>query len=225
MPSNSSPAVPNPTSPAALQLEAITVSFNERCVLDAFNLTVGHDEIVCLLGPSGVGKTTVLRVIAGLIRPRSGQVYLLGNNVTEIPTHKRNIGFVFQDLALFSHMNVGENIEYGLRMRGVPKTARKDRTDELLELTGLQQFAHRSVTSLSGGERQRVALARALAPRPFLLLLDEPLSALDDERANKLASDIRRICKEQRTSAVYITHDAHEASTVGDRSVQLSAPN
>ena len=159
---------------ASLSLRNVTVRFGGRAVLHQFGIDIADGEIVALLGPSGSGKSTLLRVAAGLLEPESGQVLIDGNDVTQLPTHQRNVGFVFQDQQLFPHLDVASNVNFGPRMRGIDRTATKQRTEELLSLVGLDGFGARSVDSLSGGEATRVALARSLAPHPQVLLLDEP---------------------------------------------------
>jgi ABC-type Fe3+/spermidine/putrescine transport system ATPase subunit len=215
---------PRTTQPTNLVACGVSVRFKDKIVLENQELVVNGNEIVCLVGPSGVGKSTLLRVIAGLIVPETGSVTLDGTDITGVPTFRRNIGMLFQDLALFPHLNVRDNIAFGLKMRRVSKSVRLTRTKELLDLVGLGGFESRNVQTLSGGEQQRVALARALAPRPRVLLFDEPLSALDPERVEALAKDIRTICKQHNIGAVYVSHDEHEVVLVSDRVVRLTQP-
>lgn len=199
-----------------------------------FSLTVGPGEIVALLGPSGSGKSTLLRGIAGLERISSGRITMSGEVVDaaetnhhtphqHVPTHRRGCGMVFQDGQLFPHRSVGRNISYGLEVQKVPATERRRRVDQLLELIDLAGYADRPVATLSGGQAQRVALARSLAPEPPLLLLDEPLSALDRPLRERLSVEIRRILTETSTAAVYVTHDHAEADTTADRVITLAA--
>ena len=164
---------------SGLAIKDITKRFGDFTAVDAINLGVPHGTFVCLLGPSGCGKTTLLRMIAGLEEPTSGAIMLDDQDITPMPTHKRNLGMVFQSLALFPHLSVGDNIAYALRIRGASREEQAKRVDELLKMVHLPGFADRPVAKLSGGQRQRVAIARALALSPKLFLLDEPLSALD----------------------------------------------
>jgi thiamine transport system ATP-binding protein len=178
--------------------------------------------VVGLLGPSGSGKSTLLRVIAGLLPPDAGSVCWDGEDLTSVLTHRRRFGMVFQDQQLFPHRDVAANVGFGLRMASAPKDVARARVAELLELVGLAGFEHRAVTALSGGEAQRVALARALAPEPRLLLLDEPLAALDRDLHDRLAVDLRDLLKRLHITAIHVTHDRDEAKTVADRVVTLA---
>jgi len=175
-----------------LRVEDVTVRFGEKAALDGVTLEVADGEVVTVLGPSGSGKTSLLRVVAGLQRPDSGRVLLAGEDLTSVPPHRRGIGLVFQDHALFHHRDVSGNLAFGLRMRGDPRTKIEPRVRELLELVGLAGYERRSVATLSGGEQQRVALARALAPKPRVLLLDEPLGSLDRRLRDRLLEDLAR---------------------------------
>jgi len=181
------------------------------------SLEVKKGELLTLLGPSGCGKTTTLNLIAGFLNPDTGQIILNGEDITNLPPHKRKIGIVFQDYALFPHMNVYKNIAFGLKMSGIDEKRIRKRVEELLRLTKLESYEKRSVTTLSGGEQQRVALARALAPNPELLLLDEPLSALDAKLRKELRGEVRRIIKEIDLTTIYVTHDQEEAMALSDR--------
>jgi spermidine/putrescine transport system ATP-binding protein len=178
---------------------------------------VRQGELLILLGPSGCGKTTTLRLIAGFIDPDSGTLSMDGRRIDTLPAHRRKIGIVFQDYALFPHLNVRDNIGFGLRMQGWSAADARRRIEELLQLVSLGGYAKRKVTRLSGGEQQRVALARALAPQPRLLLLDEPLSALDAKLRGSLRVEIRRIQRELGVTTLYVTHDQEEALVLGDR--------
>lgn len=206
---------------SGLEVRALTVSFGANVVLDQFDLGVSTGEIVAVMGPSGAGKSTLLRAVAGLQRIVSGRIDIASTDVTTVPTHRRQLGFVFQDLALFPHLNVGENIAYGLRRQRMNTGPRHERVDELLDLIGLLGFARRTVDTLSGGEQQRVALARALAPRPRLLLLDEPMAALDEDRKLELTTELRRIITTTGVTALHVTHDADEARRIADRVVMM----
>lgn len=204
-----------------LTVRDVTVAFGDTVVLDAVTLSVDDGEIVALLGPSGSGKSTLLRVIAGIVQPDHGTVTIGGTDVTAMPTHRRDVGMVFQDEQLFPHLDVGANIAFGLRMAGVPKAERRTRVDELLSLIGLDGFAGRSIERLSGGEAKRVALARSLAPAPAVLLLDEPLSGLDHDLATRLAGELGAVLRSTGTTSVWVTHDHEEAQLVADRVVRL----
>ena len=200
-----------------LSVEDVTVGFGSKTALDHVSLEVGDGEVVTVLGPSGSGKTTLLRVIAGLQRPSSGRVLLDGVDLAPIPPHRRGIGLVFQDHALFHHRDVWGNVAFGLRMRGDGAGQIDGRVRELLALVGLSGYERRSVATLSGGEQQRVALARALAPEPRVLLLDEPLGSLDRSLRDRLLEELQRIFGELRVTAVYVTHDRAEAFALGDQ--------
>jgi len=200
-----------------LQVDSVTVAFDGKKALDAASLDVADGEIVTVLGPSGSGKTTLLRVIAGLQVPDAGSVLLDGIDLADVPPHRRGVGLVFQDHALFPHRDVFGNVAFGLRMRGDSPDAIESRTAELLALVGLAGLEERSVGTLSGGEQQRVALARALAPEPRILLLDEPLGSLDRRLRDRLLDDLERLFDELGVTAVYVTHDQTEAFTLGDR--------
>jgi thiamine transport system ATP-binding protein len=205
-----------------LAVDDVTVRFGERTVRDAVDLDVGAGEIVALLGPSGSGKSTLLRVIAGIVLADDGTIVLDGVDITNMPTHRRSVGMVFQDEQLFPHMDVAANVGFGLRMAGVDKRTRSDRITELLDVVGLAGFGGRHIEGLSGGERKRVALARSLAPQPKLLLLDEPLTGLDRELHDRLAVEVRAILEAQGTTAIWVTHDAAEAALVAGRTVAMT---
>lgn len=208
----------------ALSLTGVTVHYPGAptpAVIDAtFELERG--ETIALLGPSGCGKSSLLRAIAGL-EAYTGTILWEGRNMAGIPVHLRGFGLMFQDGQLFPHRTVGGNVAYGLQMAGMPRAQRAARVAELLELVGLGGYAGRRVATLSGGEQQRVALARALAPQPELLLLDEPLSALDRSLRETLADDLRDILRATATTALYVTHDQDEAFTVADRIALMRA--
>lgn len=204
-----------------LSARTITVTFGERRVLDRLTLDVPTGEICCLIGASGSGKSTLLRVIAGLQPVDSGEVLLDGSDITHLPTHQRSIGLVFQDHALFPHLDVAGNVGFALRLRREQKAAAAARVAELLALVGLDGFERRQVASLSGGEQQRVALARALAAKPSVLLLDEPLGALDPGTHDRLAGELRQLLRAAGTTVVHVTHDHDEAALIGDRIVSI----
>ncbi|MEO8132830.1 MAG: ABC transporter ATP-binding protein [Betaproteobacteria bacterium] len=203
---------------AQLALVAIEHAYDRHRVLDGLSLTLQRGEIGCLLGASACGKTTVLRCIAGFEPVTAGEIWLNGTLVTtagmRVPTEKRRIGMVFQDYALFPHLDIAQNVGFGLH--GLDKTERAVRVEELLEIVGLGPAAHQFPHELSGGQQQRVALARALAPRPDLLLLDEPFSNLDVELRERLSIEVRDILKQHNTTAMLVTHDQHEAFNIAD---------
>jgi thiamine transport system ATP-binding protein len=205
-----------------LEVSDVVVRFDSRTVLDGVSLDVATGEIVALLGPSGCGKSTLLRVIAGLHVPDAGRVAWDGEDLAGVPPHRRGIGLVFQDLQLFPHKDVAANVAFGLRMQHVDKAERRERVAWLLDLVGLPGYEHRRPSTLSGGEAQRVALARSLAPEPRLLLLDEPLAALDRDLHDRLAVDVRALLQRVGMTAVHVTHDEAEARTIGDRLVVLA---
>lgn len=190
--------------------------------VDSVDLDVAPGEVVAILGPSGCGKSSLLRAVAGLEPVAGGRVLWDGADVAGVPVHRRGFGLMFQDGQLFAHRDVAGNVEYGLRMQRVPRAQRRARVAELLDVVGLPGSGARSVATMSGGERQRVALARALAPQPGLLLLDEPLSALDRALRERLAADLRSALVETGTTALFVTHDHDEAFTVADRVAVMS---
>jgi thiamine transport system ATP-binding protein len=200
-----------------LRVEDVTVAFGGASALDDASLEVSAGETLTVLGPSGSGKTTLLRVVAGLQVPDRGRVLLDGRDLAGVPPHRRGIGLVFQDHALFPHRDVAGNVSFGLRMRGDTPEEIARRTARLLDLVGLIGFERRAVGTLSGGEQQRVALARALAPEPRLLLLDEPLGSLDRRLRDRLLDDLAHLFEELALTAVYVTHDQTEAFRLGDR--------
>ncbi|MET8761109.1 ABC transporter ATP-binding protein [Lentzea sp. NPDC004782] len=206
----------------ALELDSITVRYGQTAAVSDVSLSVADGEVVALLGPSGCGKSTLLRTIAGLEKPSSGSVRWDAADLAGVPVHRREFGLVFQDGQLFPHRSVAGNVAFGLRMHRVDREEREKRVLSLLELVGLQGYADRRVTQLSGGEQQRVALARALAPSPRLLLLDEPLSALDRALREQLAVDLARLLREAATTALVVTHDHDEAFTLADRVAIMS---
>jgi ABC-type Fe3+/spermidine/putrescine transport system ATPase subunit len=211
-----------------LEVVGISKSFSGVPALRWVSFGAAAGEIVCLLGPSGCGKTTLLRIIAGLETPDAGQVLCDGQNIGQVPSYQRDFGLMFQDFALFPHKNVFDNVAFGLRMRRRPAGARPaqavaGRVREVLALVGLGGFEHRQVHELSGGEAQRVALARSLAPRPRLLMLDEPLGSLDRAMRERLMTELRDILTRVGVTTLYVTHDQAEAFAVADRAVIMNA--
>jgi len=201
---------------SGLSLKDVTKRFGDFKAVDSVNLDVPHGTFVCLLGPSGCGKTTLLRMIAGLEDPSEGAILLDGADITPVPTHRRDFGMVFQSLALFPHLTVGQNIAYPLRIRDRPREEQARRVDELLKMIHLNGFADRPVAKLSGGQRQRVAIARALALSPRLFLLDEPLSALDAKLREAMQVELRQLQQRLGITTIVVTHDQREAMTMAD---------
>jgi spermidine/putrescine transport system ATP-binding protein len=208
-------------SSAYLQIQSVTKAFGGPAVVKDFDLGVAEGEFVSLLGPSGCGKTTLLRMVSGLEFPDSGAILLEGKNITAVPTHKRPVNTVFQRVTLFPHLNVRENVEFGLRLKHVPKAEARGLVRDALELVQLPDFGERAVRTLSGGQAQRVALARALVNRPKVLLLDEPLSALDLQIRRELQVQLKEIHRELQGTFVYVTHDQEEALSMSDRVVVM----
>ena len=204
---------------AGLAVRALSVSLGGAPVLSDVDLDVAPHEVVALLGPSGAGKSTLLRAIAGLVVPAGGSVAWGGDDLSDVPPHLRRIGLVFQDAVLFPHLDVAANVGYGVP--GLSPDVRAARVDDLLSLVDLSGFGERRVDTLSGGQAQRVALARALAPRPRLLLLDEPFGALDRDLRERLADDVRAVLRASDTPALHVTHDEDEAVRIGDRVLRL----
>ena len=200
-----------------VRLENLVRRYGPVTALDGLSLTIAPGELVALLGPSGCGKTTALRLLAGLEESDGGKVIIGGEDVTDLPANKRNIGMVFQAYSLFPHMVAWENVAFGLQMRDVGKAERKKRALDMLELVGLGRFANRYANQMSGGQQQRVALARALAIQPQVLLLDEPLSALDAKVRGRLRDEIRRVQLEVGITTLFVTHDQEEALAIADR--------
>jgi iron(III) transport system ATP-binding protein len=209
------------TTHAALRVVGAARRLGDRNVLDGVDLDVAAGELVTLVGPSGCGKTTLLRTIAGLETLDAGSVWLAGHDVTMVPAEKRRVGLVFQDNALFGHLRVDKNIAFGLRH--LSSAERAQRVDEMLTLVQLRHLARRYPHQLSGGEQQRVALARALAPEPDVVLLDEPFGALDEVLREELGWEVKAILARRNTAAILVTHDRHEAITLGDRVAVMDA--
>ena len=204
-----------------LILHNIHKSYEGKPLLRGISLEVSAGETVCLLGPSGSGKSTLLRIIAGLENAEAGKVFWKGKDFSAVPPHLRKFGLVFQDYALFPHLNVAENVAFGLKMQNWGETEIKKRVGEVLEKVNLAGFERRGVSDLSGGEQQRVALARALAPRPRMLMFDEPLGALDRTLREYLLSELRTILHASGVPALYVTHDQEEAFALADRVMLL----
>jgi ABC-type Fe3+/spermidine/putrescine transport system ATPase subunit len=206
-----------------LDLQNLHKAFGMTRALAGISFQVEQGEIVAVLGPSGCGKSTLLAIIAGLEKPNRGQVLWDGAPLDPIPPHRRGFGLMFQDLALFTHRNVYKNVAFCLQMARLPKAEIEARVEQVLELVGLPGFAGRDVNTLSGGESQRVALARSLAPRPRLLMLDEPLGSLDRALRERLVLDLRKILQRSGQTAIYVTHDQEEAFVIADRVVVMNA--
>ena len=204
-----------------IQLENVSVAFDGEKVLDNLSLSIKDKEFVTLLGPSGCGKTTTLRIIAGFIEPDSGNLYFDGKRINDIPPYKRQVNTVFQRYALFPHLNVFENIAFGLRLKKMPDAEIRKKVFDMLELVNLKGYASRKVGNLSGGQQQRVAIARALVNNPRVLLLDEPLAALDLKLRKDMQNELKRIQKQSNITFVYVTHDQEEALSMSDTVVVM----
>ncbi len=202
---------------AHLEIERLDIRYGPLKALDGLDLSIGSGEMFVLLGGSGSGKTTLLRALGGFIRPAAGRIVLGGQDITALPPHKRPVNTTFQSYALFPHMTVADNVAFGLRRQGAPKAEIGPRVAALLKLVRLSEFAARRPDALSGGQRQRVALARALAPRPRLLLLDEPMSALDRSLREQTRQELLRVQRETGTTFVLVTHDQDEALAMATR--------
>lgn len=205
-----------------LEIIEIHKSFDGLPLLKGVSFKVEHGEVVCLLGASGSGKSTLLRMVAGLEEPERGKILWLGRDLANVPTHKRNFSLMFQDYALFPHLSVKGNIEYGMRRQKWDELRIKEKVDNLAKMVGLEDSLNRGVSDLSGGEQQRVALARALAVEPMLLMLDEPLGALDRKMKQELLEELRSILRETKLPSIYVTHDQEEAFAIADRIILLN---
>ncbi len=210
----------NPNS-TIISLKDITVSYDGEQVLKGFCLDIRDGEFLTLLGPSGCGKTTVLRTIGGFIRPDAGEVFFNGKNITALPPHKREVNTIFQKYALFPHLNVYDNIAFGMRLKGKSEGEVKDAVHKMLALVNLSGYAHRGIGQLSGGQQQRVAMARALANEPKVLLLDEPLSALDLKLRKDMQVELKKLQQQTGITFVFVTHDQEEALSMSDRVVVM----
>ncbi len=204
-----------------IELKGISVSFDGEKILDDLNLSIGSGEFVTLLGASGCGKTTTLRIIAGFLEPDEGEVYFDSQLINGVPPHKRKVNTIFQRYALFPHYNVFDNIAYGLKVRHLPKAEIKERVNEMLKLVNLEGFGHRRVSKLSGGQQQRVAIARALINHPQVLLLDEPLAALDLKLRKDMQKELKNIQKALGITFIFVTHDQEEALSMSDTVVVM----
>lgn len=199
-----------------ISLKDITVSYDGEQVLGGFNLDIHDGEFVTLLGPSGCGKTTALRTIAGFIRPDAGDVFFYGKNITDLPPHKREVNTIFQKYALFPHLNVYDNIAFGMRLKNRGENEIKQTVQKMLALVNLTGYAHRGVSQLSGGQQQRVAIARALANEPKVLLLDEPLGALDLKLRKDMQAELKKLQQQTGITFIFVTHDQEEALSMSD---------
>ncbi len=208
-------------SKPALEISRIAKSFADTQVLAGITFDISPGEIVALLGPSGCGKSTLLSIIAGIENPDEGKISWMGTPIDHVPPHLRGFGLMFQDNVLFPHMNVFENVAFGLKMSRLENEAIDVKVAETLELVGLKGLEHRDVSSLSGGEQQRVALARSLAPQPGLLMLDEPLGSIDRSLRERLTGELRHILRKMKQTAIYVTHDQEEAFMLADRIVLM----
>ena len=205
-----------------IELKNISKAFDGETVLDNISLDIHDNEFITLLGPSGCGKTTTLRIIGGFVYPDQGDVIFMGERINDVPPHKRNVNTVFQKYALFPHLNVFENVAFPLRERKLPKKEIKEKVNKMLDMVMLSGFAHRRVTSLSGGQQQRVAIARALVNEPKVLLLDEPLGALDLKLRKDMQQELKKIQKSTGITFIFVTHDQEEALSMSDTIVVMS---
>ena len=208
---------------AIIRLKDIVVEFDGESVLRRINLDIRNHEFVTLLGPSGCGKTTTLRIIGGFVNPKSGDVFFDGKRINDLPPYKREVNTVFQKYALFPNLNVYENIAFGLRLKKVPDEEIRERVFEMLDLVNMRGFERKDVNLLSGGQQQRVAIARALINKPQVLLLDEPLGALDLKLRKEMQIELKKIQRETKITFIYVTHDQEEALTMSDTVIVMRA--
>lgn len=199
-----------------VELRNISVSFDGEQILDGLNLDIKDGEFITLLGPSGCGKTTTLRLIAGFLEPDKGDIFFEGKTINGVPAYKRQVNTIFQRYALFPHLNVYENIAFGLRIKKLPEKEIEEKVKEMLKLVNLEGFEERSIDTLSGGQQQRIAIARALVNKPKVLLLDEPLAALDLKMRQDMQYELKNIHKQAGITFIYVTHDQEEALTLSD---------
>ncbi len=204
-----------------ISLKNINISFEENIILDNLNLDIIDGEFITLLGPSGCGKTTTLRIIGGFTKPNSGDIFFSGEKINDLPPHKRKVNTIFQKYALFPHLNVYENVAFGMRIRKFPENEIKSRVKELLNIVNLPEFSKRNINSLSGGQQQRIAIARALANNPKVLLLDEPLAALDLKLRKDMQAELKNIHEQTGITFIFVTHDQEEALSMSDRIVVM----
>ena len=205
-----------------IELRHISKSFEDTLVLDDFNLTVNQNEFITLLGPSGCGKTTTLRIVGGFEKPDNGQVFFEGKDITNVPPNQRHINTVFQKYALFPHMNVQQNIAFGLKISGKSEEYIRDKVKYVLKLVNLDGYEKRKIDQLSGGQQQRIAMARAIVNEPKVLLLDEPLGALDLKLRQDMQYELIRLKNELGITFLYVTHDQEEALTMSDKAVSYT---
>lgn len=205
-----------------VSLKDIVVDFDGQTILDGLNLDIHDKEFVTFLGPSGCGKTTTLRIIAGFLEPKSGNVFFDGEEITGVPPYKRHVNTVFQKYALFPHLNVFENVAFGLRLKKMDENTIRTKVLEMLKVVGLEGFERRSIGQMSGGQQQRVAIARSLVNEPRVLLLDEPLGALDLKLRKEMQLELKRLQREMNITFVYVTHDQEEALTMSDTVVVMN---
>ena len=205
-----------------IELHNITVSFDGETVLDDLDLSIKDGEFVTFLGASGCGKTTTLRVIAGFISPDHGDVFFDGARINDLPPHKRQVNTIFQRYALFPHLNVFDNVAFGLKVAGMKKDQIREKVEEMLELVNMKAFAQRKIHNLSGGQQQRVAIARALVNNPRVLLLDEPLAALDYKLRKDMQNELKRIQRQTGITFIFVTHDQEEALSMSDTVVVMN---
>ena len=208
-------------NPSIITLDKINISFNNEAILKNFSLSIKEGEFVTLLGPSGCGKTTTLRIIAGFLNPDRGNIFFKHKKINKVPAHKREVNTIFQKYALFPHLNVYENVAFGLRIQKKSEEEINKKVNEMLKMVNLDKYINRDINSLSGGQQQRVAIARALANNPKVLLLDEPLGALDLKLRKDMQTELKNIHKRTGITFVLVTHDQEEALSMSDRVVVM----